>query len=110
MINNTPSQEADMDLLLCDANRMIAGAGANHECRFDMILVSFIGNAYNPSYTWDKIGLSSMASVQIRDAIATVYSITLSPDCFDIYQTPDALKQFVNEYQGAAAATSEQTR
>ena len=80
-------------------NRLI-GVADESEDQFDEIMISFFGSAHNPSKSWDELGLSSMTSVQMRDAITDNYAITLSPDCFDIYLTPAELKQFVHGSQG----------
>jgi len=73
---------------------------ASSEDRFDSIMISFFGDVYDPSRNWDDLGFSSMLSIQIRDAIADEYTITLSPDCFDVYFNPETLKQFVTSNQG----------
>ena len=68
---------------------------------FDCVLVPYFGTDFNPEQHWDELGLSSLASVQLRDAIYDSFSISLPPDCFDVYSTPRALKDFVLNNQGA---------
>lgn len=68
---------------------------------FDKIMVSFFSYDFDKTKTWDELGLASMASVSVRDAISDSFAITLASDCFDIYATPGALKTFVLGNQGA---------
>jgi acyl-CoA synthetase (AMP-forming)/AMP-acid ligase II/acyl carrier protein len=68
--------------------------------KFDSILKSVLGNDVEPSLNWDELGLSSMASVQLRDALCASFATSLSPDCFDIYPTPKQLKDHVFWSQG----------
>ena len=62
---------------------------------FDQIMVSFFGASYDPSVSWENIGMSSMVSVQLRDAIVDSFATVLGPDCFEVYNTPVLLKAFV---------------
>ena len=39
--------------------------------------------------------MSSMVSVQLRDAIVDSFATVLEPDCFEVYNTPVLLKAFV---------------
>lgn len=67
---------------------------------FDRIMVSFFGSNIDTSQTWDELGLSSMASVQLRDEISASFAITLDPECFEINVSPDALKAYIIKNQG----------
>jgi acyl-CoA synthetase (AMP-forming)/AMP-acid ligase II len=67
---------------------------------FDKIMVSYFDYDFDESKTWDELGLASMASVSLRDAISNSFAITLDSDCFDKYVTPDTLKAFVLGNQG----------
>ena len=69
--------------------------------KFDRVLAPYFGADYKPEQQWDELGLSSIASVQLRDAIYDSFSISLPPDCFDVYSTPRTLKDYVLNNQGA---------
>ena len=68
---------------------------------FDQIMMSFFGSDFDSKNTWDDLGLSSMMSVSLRDAISDSFAVALSPDCFDVYITPDTLKMHLLGNQGA---------
>ncbi len=67
---------------------------------FDSIMVSFFGVDYDSSRSWDELGLSSMASVQMRDKISESFAVSLAPDCLEVHISPNALKAFVTSNQG----------
>lgn len=67
---------------------------------FDTIMTSFFGIGFESSVGWDQLGMSSMTSVQIRDAISESFAVTLDPDCFEQHLTPDDLKEYVLGAQG----------
>lgn len=62
---------------------------------FESIVSTFLGNEYNGDTEWVSHGLSSMASVQLTDAITDSYPVILDINCFDEYKTPNLLKDFV---------------
>ena len=68
---------------------------------FDDIMYSFFGaSSYNPEQSWDELGMVSMISIEIRDAISDSFQVILEPDCFEVYTTPAALKDFVVNSDG----------
>lgn len=62
---------------------------------FDRIIYSYFGTNADFDQSWDDLGMSSMMSVQLRDAIADAFPVSLPPDVFEIYPSPAALKTFV---------------
>lgn len=68
---------------------------------FDGILCNVLGSDHiDLNLTWDEIGLSSMVSVELVDAIANEFALTLSSDCFERFRTPAELKSYIIENQG----------
>jgi len=69
---------------------------------FDEILHSFFPTPnLNSDQTWDELGMTSMTSIQLRDAISDSYNnVILDPDCFEFYSTPGALKDYVINSDG----------
>lgn len=82
------------------------GAGAEPTDDFDRILGSFFGGHYDASSSWDELGMSSVMSIQIRDALLDFFSVTLSPDSFNLYPTPKDLKKHMLGNQGAPLEVS----
>ena len=76
--------------------------GKNVDCDpFDGIMYSFFGaSSYNPELSWDELGMVSMISIEVRDAISDSFQVILEPDCFEVYTTPAALKDFVVNSDG----------
>eukprot|EP00548_Thalassiothrix_antarctica_P016805 CAMPEP_0194185194 /NCGR_PEP_ID=MMETSP0154-20130528/41548_1 /TAXON_ID=1049557 /ORGANISM="Thalassiothrix antarctica, Strain L6-D1" /LENGTH=855 /DNA_ID=CAMNT_0038903361 /DNA_START=264 /DNA_END=2828 /DNA_ORIENTATION=- len=67
---------------------------------YDKTLSLFFGNNFNSDLSWEELGLSSIASVQLRDAIYSAYTISLPPDCFELYTSPNKLKDYILSNQG----------
>ena len=74
---------------------------------FDQIMISYFGHYFDPFTPWNELGLTSMVSIQIRDSISESFAITLNPDCFEVHDTPDALKNFVFGNQGTPLDVSD---
>jgi acyl-CoA synthetase (AMP-forming)/AMP-acid ligase II len=72
---------------------------------FDDILTHFFGINPNPNESWVNLGLSSMISMQLRNAISDRFCVTLPSDCFDRYPTSAHLKDFVMNSQGTPIPT-----
>eukprot|EP00957_Ditylum_brightwellii_P135426 10325937-Ditylum_brightwellii.AAC.1 len=62
---------------------------------FDKIMYSFFGKTFDSDLNWDELGMVSMMSIEVRDAINDRFHIALDPNCFDTYPTPIMLKNFV---------------
>lgn len=73
--------------------------------KFDSILQGVLGQTIDFEATWEEIGLSSMAAVQLRDKINEAFSATLPSDCFEKYATPSQLKQYVLSHDGLPIPT-----
>lgn len=67
---------------------------------FDEIMVTYFGYKVDYATPWNELGLTSMMSIQLRDAISDSFAITLNPECFEVHKTPDALKRHVLGNQG----------
>ena len=67
---------------------------------FDRIVMTFFGSTFDSDLSWDELGLSSMVSIELRDALYDSYTITLPPDCFETYNTPSRLKDYILRNQG----------
>ncbi len=72
---------------------------------FDKIMHSFFGKAYHADMTWNEGGMTSLLTIEIRDAISASYNLLLDPDCFDIFSTPAALKSYVTSNEGVPLQT-----
>ena len=93
--------ETDLDVSKGKEGSFNAHEGDNANIdAFEKIMRSFFGKAFDGTQSWDELGLSSMASLQVRDAISNYYAIALPPECFETYFTPDQLKTYVLGNQG----------
>jgi hypothetical protein len=83
-------------------NMRTSNDGKNVDCDpFDGIMYSLFGaSSYNPEQSWDELGMVSMISIEVRDAISDSFQVILEPDCFEVYTTPAALKDFVVNSDG----------
>lgn len=84
--------------------------GRNQSCSGDLdfggIMEHVFGSCPEPTAQWTDIGLSSMTSVQLRDLLVKSYPTTLlPPDCFHLYPTPAALRDFVMNSKGQLIPT-----
>ena len=55
---------------------------------FDKIVAKCLGDNIDFSLTWEELGMSSIAIVQLRDSLQNSMAITLAPDCFDLNPSP----------------------
>jgi acyl carrier protein len=77
---------------------------ANPE-EYDKIVTQVLcSNTFDSQNSWEELGLSSMLSVELKDAIASSFPIILPHDCFEVYPTPVALKTFVLASRGTPLA------
>ncbi|GFH61076.1 hypothetical protein CTEN210_17552 [Chaetoceros tenuissimus] len=67
---------------------------------FDRIIYSYFGTNINFDQSWDDLGMSSMMSVQLRDAFSYAFPVALSPDAFELYPSPADLKAFIHGSKG----------
>jgi acyl-CoA synthetase (AMP-forming)/AMP-acid ligase II/acyl carrier protein len=86
------------------------GASVSHKTGvsfegFDDILIHFFGVNPNPNESWENLGLSSMVSMQLLDAVSERFCVKLPPDCFERYPTAAHLKDFVMSTQGTPIPT-----
>ena len=68
---------------------------------FENIMTTFFGRDYDPEKRWDEMGMSSITSVELRDALADHFAVSLAPDCFEVYSVPLALKTHILASRGA---------
>lgn len=66
----------------------------------DSLIVKYCGPVTDRDHTWDELGLSSMASVQFRDAIEETFLIPMPVNIFGQYKTPALLEEFISENAG----------
>jgi len=65
--------------------------------RFDVIISHILGETYDPELTWNELGLSSMASIELRDAFSDILLVDLQPNFQEEYPTPNELRVFVKD-------------
>jgi len=69
---------------------------------FDDLVSDFFGiTDCNMDQPWQELGLSSLAAVELRNVISDSFAVTLPPDCFEVYSTPNSLKKYILIQQGS---------
>jgi acyl-CoA synthetase (AMP-forming)/AMP-acid ligase II len=67
---------------------------------FNEVLGQILGESFDPELTWEELGLSSMASVQLQNSISDTFRVSLPPDCFGLFPTPRSLETLLSKPQG----------
>jgi len=63
--------------------------------RFDEAVSHILGETYDSDLTWNELGLSSMASIELRDVFIDILLVDLPPNFQEDYPTPKELRVFV---------------
>ncbi|CAB9524378.1 Putative fatty-acid--CoA ligase FadD21 [Seminavis robusta] len=64
------------------------------------ILGRFFSGIYDPDLSWEELGLSSMASIDLCHAIGEKFPVTVNPEMLQKYTTPRELEAFIQEHEG----------
>lgn len=67
---------------------------------FDTIIHQYLGQDCDLEQTWEELGMSSLVSVQIHDALEKTFLVTLSPDWQQTFPTLAALKSHLHSSSG----------
>lgn len=105
-VEQLSDRSSSLDGITKEFPREKPGATNSGDADFDSVLINFIGGEYDPDKTWDELGISSMSSVELRNAITASFAVVLPHDCFLLYETPAALKSHILETQGDSFPTT----
>jgi acyl carrier protein len=66
---------------------------------FEDLVSRFFGSNFDPNASWEDLGLTSLASVEFKNAIEHTLPVAFAPDCFETYPTPKELGAYIRSFE-----------